>query len=113
MKQDMKCSLIKRFTENLRRIYDVNVLEVWLKDDVKGKAYISGVDGSFHLADIMEQTTLTVKGPDLLQSISLPHRANLFQLSSLYSASPSTVSSTPSGSSPGSVYILAILNPKN
>ena len=83
-----------------------------MKDDVKGKPYISGVDGSFHLADIVEYTTLTVEGPDLLQSTSIPRRANLFQHSSLYSAASSTVSSTPSGSSPATTILCLVVAPR-
>ena len=99
-------------TENLRRMFHVSISEVWLKDDITGKAYFPGEDGSFHLADIAEYITLTVEGPDLSQSTSLPRRANPFQRSSLYSASSSTVSSTPSGTSPATPIFRSVVAPR-
>ena len=98
-------------TENLRRMFHVSVSEVWLKDDITGKVYFPEEHGSFHLADIEGYPTLTVEGPDMSQSTSLPRRGNPF-LRATSSTVSSTLSAGSSGSSPGAPIFRSVVAPR-
>ena len=99
-------------TENLRRMFHVSVTEVWLKDRTSDRAYFPESDGTFHLIEIADYTTLTVEGPDLSQSTPLPRRTNPFQSNPFYSSSTSTISSTPSGTSTAPPVFCSVVAPR-
>ena len=73
--------------DNIRRLFQVNPAEAWLRDDIDDTAYFPQPNGSFNVTSF---ATLNVEGP--AQSGPLP-RSSLPRLSSAV-----TVSSTPPAS---------------
>lgn len=80
-------------TENLRRMFQVDVSEVWLRNDVTDAALFPGPDGCFNEEDIADYSTLHVEGPDATSTDSpLPRRPSHLHQSSM---TTSSISSTP------------------
>ena len=78
-------------TENLRRMFQVDVSEVWLRDNVTDDAFFPELDGGFLIADIADYSVLNVEGPE---STSLSSDSPLPRRPSQRSGSSMTTSST-------------------
>ena len=75
-------------TENLRRMFQVNPLEVWLRDIQDDTAFFPEPDGTFDLGNAISTSIYIVEGP--LQTPLSTLRSSRFQGSSVYISSAST-----------------------
>ena len=66
-------------SNNLKRMLQVSMSEVWVKDKVSDTAYFPESDGSFNPLDVPENTTLAVQGPNSAVYPILPCRTNTVQ----------------------------------
>ena len=76
-------------TENLRRVFNVSLSEVWLQDELDGTVFFPE-DGSFVLMNISSISVLIIEGPSFQatpRSSSYPSRSSGVTISSLPSSS--------------------------
>ena len=66
---------------NIRRLgFDVDISEVWLRDELDGRAYFPEPNGSFR--GLLDLQVLTVEGPAADEVSPMPRVSNMFSSTS-------------------------------